>query len=91
MKPKYSATIKVIEKGNSVDIEFARPLDIETVNAFKRLDSYEGIKVHDIPKSLNRTGFWILHSGVWDGEEIARECLKILIEQGYVKDSICKK
>lgn len=88
MEPKHSAIIKVIDKGSSVDVEFSRPLDVETISAFKRLETHEGIRVRSIPESLGRLGFWILHSQVWDGNEIAKECLKILIEQGYPESSV---
>lgn len=87
MQPMYSATIAVKTKG-IVDLEFARPLELSTVTKIKALASYEGVSVSIVPQLLGLSGFWIMHSEVWEGTTVAKECLKLLKEEGFEESKI---
>lgn len=87
MKPPHSAVIK-FDTSTVIALLFARPLSLETIAKLKELEQNEGIQVLDIPKDFGKCGFYVRLSDNWDRVEVARECLKILIAEGFAESNI---
>lgn len=87
MQPRYNATIAIKNKG-IVDLEFAHALELGTITKIKALASHEGVRISTIPQLLDLSGFWIMHSEVWEGTTVAKECLKLLKEEGFDQSKI---
>jgi hypothetical protein len=87
MKPAYSALI-ALRIGQTIDVEFARPLSPETGAKLQALKEYEGIDVIEFPKLFKKCGFVIYCSEVWDRVTVAKECLEILKAEGFSENTI---
>lgn len=87
MKPTYSALIR-FDTSQVIALELARPLSPETAIKIKKLEENEGIAFIDIPEKFGKRGYYITISAVWNKVDVARECLKLLISEGFAESDI---
>jgi hypothetical protein len=87
MKPKYSASITRLIP-SCIDLDFSRPLALETRKKLKDLGHYEGVRVYNQPTG---EGIYFLLEPVWDSNTVVEEIVSILISEGFDKDSILVK